>query len=42
MRDAIAYRRLGTITAAVMVALAAERTELDRHGPIAVTRGPDD
>jgi hypothetical protein len=42
MRDPMAERGLRTITAAVKVFLAAERTALDRHGPVAAARGPDD
>src|SRR5215212_4749760 len=42
MRDSMAERQLGAITAAVVVPLAAQRTALDRHGPVAAARGPRD
>jgi hypothetical protein len=42
MRDPMAKRGLGTIAAAVVVSLAAQRAALDGHGPVAATRGPHD
>jgi hypothetical protein len=42
MRDAMAKRGLGPITAAVKVLAIAQRTPLDHHGPVAAARGPDD
>jgi hypothetical protein len=42
VRDPIAERGLRAIAAAVVMSLTAQRAALDRHGPIATTRGPHD
>jgi hypothetical protein len=42
VRNPSAKRGLGAIAAAVVVSLAAQQAALNRHGPVANTRGPDD